>query len=143
MIRSTGLSRPLYAAALAATILLAGTAPTLAGDNHAVPFDASLYGTAEWDLGPIAHCQGAGTATHLGLTVSECTAVLDLASYGPHPACAAEGTGNALPNVNTIVLTAANGDRLVIDREAVKKQVHYDGAKDEEVILHARSPRRV
>ena len=115
MVRRTGLGRPLRVAAVAATFALMGWTQVFADAADGTPFEAALSGVAAWDgMSPIANCQGAGTATHLGLTTSQCTAVLDLASYGPHPECAGEGTGNALPNVNTAVLIAANGDRLVL-----------------------------
>lgn len=115
MTRRTGLRRPLCAAAVAASLSLAAAAQVFADDEKDVSFEAVLSGTAMWDMSsPIANCQGAGTATHLGLTASQCTAVLDLASYGPNAECAGEGTGNGLPNVNTATLIAANGDRLVL-----------------------------
>jgi len=111
----SGLERLLRVAAVAATLALMGSTQAFADGTDAVPFEAALSGTAAWDgLSPVANCQGAGTATHLGLTTSQCTAILDLPSYGLHPECAGEGTGNALPNVNTAVLIAPNGDRLVL-----------------------------
>ena len=102
-------------AAVAAILATIGVTQAFAGRAHGVPFEAALSGTAVWDgASPVATCQGAGKATHLGLTTASCSAVLDVASFGPDPRCAAEGTGNALPNVNTATLTAANGDQLVL-----------------------------
>lgn len=108
-------TKPLCIAAMAATFVLVSGTQALAEGDGVVSFSAVVSGTATWDgQSPVANCQGAGIATHLGLTTSQCTAVLDLASYGPNPECAAEGTGHALPNVNTATLIAANGDRLVL-----------------------------
>jgi hypothetical protein len=102
-------------AAAAAILLLAGPVRVDAEGGPAVPFAAALSGTAVLDLGRAeARCSSEGIATHLGLTTSECTAALDLANYRPYDECAGEGTGFGLPNVNTLRLTAANGDRLVL-----------------------------
>jgi len=84
-------------------------------DNAMVPFEASFTGTAELDLGNfIAHCHAEGIATHLGMTSSDCVAIL--LDYGPFEECEDEegGTGFGIPNINTATLTAANGDKLVL-----------------------------
>jgi hypothetical protein len=92
-----------------------GMAQALADDGNYVPFVAALSGTAQWDGGPIATCQGAGVALHMGKTSSQCTAELDFSGYGEYEVCSGVGeTGLGIPNVNTIVLTGANGDQLVI-----------------------------
>jgi len=102
-------------ALVTATAGLFGTTGVFADDGDYVPFVAALSGAAHWDGGPIATCQGAGVARHLGMTTSQCTAELDLALYMEYDVCSEEGeTGFGIPNVNTIVLTAANGDQLVI-----------------------------
>jgi hypothetical protein len=115
MLVSTVPWKSLCVGAVATILALTGGTQAFADSGGAAPFAAVLAGTAVWDgTSPVANCQGAGTATHLGQTTSQCTAVLDLSSYGPNPACAGEGTGNALPNVNTATLIAPNGDRLVL-----------------------------
>lgn len=116
MVRGVEFTRPLYVAAVAVTFSFMGTAQVFAGDEDSVPFVAALSGnTAVLDLGNArADCASAGIATHLGLTTSKCTATLDLANYMPYDECAGEGTGYGLPNVNTITLTAADGDQLVL-----------------------------
>jgi hypothetical protein len=44
-----------------------------------------------------------------------CSAALDFSQYAEYDVCSGPGeTGLGIPNVNTIVLRAANGDRLVI-----------------------------
>jgi hypothetical protein len=106
---------PVYAVAAVAILSLWGSARVLAEGDQSVPFVAALSGAAVLDLGRAeARCSGEGIATHLGVTMSECTAALDLANYRPYDECAGEGTGYGLPNINTMRLTAANGDKLVL-----------------------------
>ena len=115
MTSKSGLSRPLSAVAVAAAFSVAGAAQVYADGEVPVPFVAALSGMAVLDLGKAeAKCSSEGIATHLGRTMSECTAALDLANYRPYDECAGEGTGYGLPNVNTLKLTAANGDQLVL-----------------------------
>jgi len=113
MAYTSRLRRCLFVSGVIATLALAGTAPGVAAQG-AVPFVAALSGTAQWDGGPVAMCQSSGVASHLGLTTSQCSAVLDFANYRPYAECSGEGTGFGLPNVNTMVLTAADGDQLVL-----------------------------
>jgi hypothetical protein len=109
-----GLGKTLPVIAVAAIFGLVGATQTFA-DRAAVPFKAVLSGTALWDgQSPIAECQGAGTASHLGLATSNCMSVFDLAGYMPYAACDGIGMGFGIPNVNTATLTAVNGDRLVL-----------------------------
>lgn len=97
----------------AASVLASlGAMQVLAEGTQGVPFVAALSGTAMLDLNNAeAHCTGTGMATHLGRTTSQCTAVLDFSGYMPYDECSG---GYGLPNVNTMTLTSADGDRLVI-----------------------------
>lgn len=114
----TGKAQPrtfVGAAAAVAILALWGSDRVVAEGDQSIPFVAALSGTAILDLGRAeARCSGEGIATHLGGTTSECTAALDLANYRPYDECAGEGTGYGLPNINTMRLTAANGDKLVL-----------------------------
>lgn len=110
----TGFRELLGAVGLTAIFALAGPTQTIAGDKPAVPFAAALTGTAQWDGGPIMTCQGEGIARHLGKSTSQCFAALDFAGYAPYDECAKDETGYGIPNVNTMTLTATNGDQLVI-----------------------------
>jgi hypothetical protein len=98
--------------------------PALADGRNSVPFAAALAGEAVWDGGPIANCRSEGIATHLGQTTSQCTAELDLNAYGPYDICSGEGeNGYGIPNVNTLRLTAANGDLLVLVSDDIACQI--------------------
>jgi len=88
---------------------LGGVAPAFA-DLQNVPFEASLAGTGSSDLQTTANFQGVGNATHLGLTTNVGAASLSPPIYTD--ACAA---GWGIPNVNVEILTAANGDQLVLE----------------------------
>ena len=88
-----------------------GGAQAMAG--NAVPIKGNYSGIA-W-LEPDftgAHCNGSGNISHLGLVSTECDAVF--LDYGPMDECAGTGTGWGIPNLNTAVMTAANGDQLVL-----------------------------
>jgi hypothetical protein len=102
------------AVGLTAILAFVGPTQTIAGGKPAVPFAAALTGTAQWDGGPIMTCEGEGIAQHLGESMSQCIAELDFAGYAQYDECANDGTGYGIPNVNTMTLTAANGDQLVI-----------------------------
>jgi len=99
----------LCAIAAALAFMVAERAPA-----DSVPFVAALSGAAQWDGGPTATCHGTGIGNHLGLTTSQCAAQLNLALYMQYDDCSGEGTGFGFPAVNTSVLTAANGDQLVL-----------------------------
>jgi hypothetical protein len=115
MNRTAGLRMSAWSAVAAVVLSLAGSEQSVAEDQQAVSFVAALSGSATLYLGQAeARCSSEGIATHLGLTTSECIATLDLANYRPYEECAGEGTGYGLPNINTMRLTAANGDRLVL-----------------------------
>jgi len=114
MIRRIGFMKVVCVVGLTGIIALVGAMQVSADGEQSVPFAAALSGTAEWDGGPVMTCQGEGIASHLGRTVSQCTSVLDLANYQLYAECAGEGTGFGIPNINTVTLTAADGDRLVL-----------------------------
>lgn len=104
--------KPLRTIALTVTFVSLGATQVLADGKENVPFVAALSGTAVLDLNNAeARCTGKGIATHLGQTTSQCTAALDFGGYMPYQQC--DG-GYGLPNVNTMVLTSADGDRLVL-----------------------------
>ena len=81
-------------------------------NGEGVPFKAVLTGTADWnlDLATSPRFQGTGTVTHMGLTANEGIAYLD----GLIETNACE-SGVGLPNMQTEVLTASNGDELVFE----------------------------
>lgn len=114
MIDSIRLDKSLRTVGLTGAFAFLGAAQAFADYGQDVPFVAALTGTAQWDGGPIANCQGTGIASHLGQTTSQCTADLDLAMYMQYDECSGEGNGFGIPNVNTMVLTAADGDQLVL-----------------------------
>jgi len=114
MKRTIGYRKLICAVGMTATLAFGGAAQTMAAESAAVPFAAALTGTAEWDGGPTMFCQGEGIGSHLGQLTSQCFAQLDFSGYALYDECAEYGTGFGIPNVNTMTLTAANGDRLVI-----------------------------
>src|SRR5215470_16390973 len=81
----------------------ANSASAAAGDQ--VPFRASFSGTAAFTSPTTAVFTGTGIATHLGLSTNE----NNITVLGPDSSCS-----GGFANKNVEMLTAANGDTLVL-----------------------------
>jgi hypothetical protein len=87
----------------AAALVLTVVAHAGANDKD-VPFSASFSGTVAFTSQTTVAFDGAGQATHMGRSSN---AGVTTVVGPPNPA-------GCIPNLNTETLTAANGDRLVI-----------------------------